>query len=76
MMNAIGRVARVFEIAATPDVRELVIIDRRQMTDVVNKSVNAVSDDSISKQVVQAVERTHVDFFVWQIKFSKRLRYF
>lgn len=35
--------------------------------------MNAVSDDSVREQVVQGVKRSHVDFFVREIKFSKRL---
>lgn len=41
-----------------------------------NESVNAVSNYTVSEQVIQTIECSHVDFVKRKIRFSKRLRYF
>lgn len=73
MVNAVRSIARVIEYTSTSHVRELVVIDWRQRADIMNEFMNAVTDDSISEQVVEAAKRADVDFLERKIKFSKRL---
>lgn len=65
--SPIRLIAWVIEATEAPNKRKFVVVNIAVSADVMNESVNAISNDTIADKIAQSVERSDIDFVEWNV---------